>query len=375
MILSVAIVTGFKYEIQNKVVGFGSHIQILNYDTNTSYETVPVRKNQPFLPALGKIPGISHIQVFGIKAGIIKTETDIQGVVLKGVGADFDWSFFEKNLAEGETFRVSDTSRTNQVIISKYLSSLLRLNVGDDFAMYFVQDPPRLRRFTIQGIYETSLVEFDRLFILADIGHIQRLNNWDDDQVSGFEIMIDRFPELDLMTFLVGREVGMEFQEDGSLLRVVSIRSKFPQIFDWLNLQDINVAVILVLMFLVAGFNMVSGLLILILERTGMIGILKSLGADNLKIRRIFLYQAVFLITRGLFWGNILGLGLCYLQYRFGIISLDQESYYLTTVPIHFELFHILALNAGTLLLIILMLLIPSQVIARISPVRAIRFD
>lgn len=375
MILAVAIVTGFKNEIRNKVVGFGSHIQILNYDTNTSYEMVPISRNQDFIKAIRNIPGIRHVQVFGIKAGLIKTETEIQGVVLKGVGSDYDWDFFRNNLVEGSIFKVNDTTRTNQVLISKYLSRLLKLKVGDDFAMYFVQDPPRLRRFTISGIYETSLEEFDKIFVLADIGHIIRLNDWAPDQISGFEITIDRFKDLDLISFLVQEKVGFGFKQNKAMLRVVTIRDKYPQIFDWINLQDMNVAIILILIFVVAGFNMVSGLLILILDRTQMIGILKALGAENWKVRRIFLIQAGMLILKGLFWGNIIGIGLCLLQDHFGIMKLDQSSYYLTTVPINLNLIHILALNLGTIFLILFMLIIPSHVISRIVPVKTIRFD
>ncbi len=375
MILAIAIVTGFKNEIRNKVVGFGSHIQILNLDTNTSYEMVPVSRNQKFLESVKAMPGINHVQVFGIKAGIIKTETDIQGVVLKGVGNDFDWQFFRDNLVEGEIFQVTDSTRTNKVLISKYLSKLLRLRVGDDFAMYFVQEPPRMRRFTISGIYETSLEDFDKIFILADIGHIIRLNDWDPDQISGFEITIDDFRDLDWMTFRVQEQVGYGFEEDKTMLRVLSIQEKYPQIFDWINLQDMNVAIILILMLVVAGFNMVSGLLILILDRTRMIGILKALGAENARVRRIFLIQAGLLIAKGLFWGNIIGIGLCLLQRYFGIIRLEQSSYYLTTVPINLDPMHILLLNIGTMVLILLMLIVPSHVISGIMPVKTIRFD
>lgn len=375
MIIAMAITTGFKKEIQKKVVGFGSHIQILNLDTNSSYETKPIDRDQEFLSSLEEMAGIDHLQVFGIKAGIIKTENDIQGVVLKGIGSDFNWDFFEESLVEGNIFRVTDTARTNEVLISQYISSLLQLEVGDDFAMYFVQDPPRLRRFTISGIYETSLEEFDKIYVLTDIGHIQRLNNWDENQVSGFEITIDRFSDLDLMTYLVRESVGFGFEEDGSMLKVLSIQDKYPQIFDWINLQDLNVIIILVLMFLVAGFNMVSGLLILILERTQMIGILKSLGSANWSIRKIFLIQSGFMISRGLLWGNLVGIALCLIQYYFGVIKLDQSSYYLSTVPINFNILHILFINIGTLLLTVMMLIIPSAIISRIMPVKTIRFD
>jgi lipoprotein-releasing system permease protein len=375
MIIATAIVTGFKNEIRDKVIGFGAHIQILNYDSNTSFETKPVKKNQEFYPQIVNLPGVKHIQVFGTKAGIIKTETAIQGVVLKGVGSDFDWTFFKRNLTDGVAFRVTDTIKTNKVLISKYIAQLLKLKVGDSFSMYFVQDPPRMRKFTISGIYETSLEEFDKIYVIADIGHIQKLNNWSDNEVSGFEILLDNFEDLEEMTWVVQQEVGFGFEEDGSRLKIRNIIRKYPQIFDWLNLQDMNVWIILILMLIVAGFNMVSGLMILILERTNMIGILKALGTQNWSIRKVFLYQSAYLVAKGLFYGNVIGIGLCLLQHYFGIIKLDESSYYLSTVPINFNLLNILSLNLGTLLLTVLMLIIPSYLISRISPVKAIRFD
>ncbi len=375
MIIATAIVTAFKQEIRSKVVGFGSHILIINYDTNSSYETEPISKNQPFYPSLEKIPGIRHIQIFGIKAGIIKTKKEIQGVVLKGIGPDFDWHFFRDNLTDGTIFHVSDTASTNKVLISKILSDLLELKTGDSFVMYFVQDPPRMRRFTVAGIYQTSLEDFDRKFVLADIKHIQRLNNWKPDQISGFEVTIDRFRNLDEMTWQVTRIVGTSFANDKTRLRVENIRNKYPQIFDWLNLQDLNVWIILILMLLVAGFNMISGLLILILDRMNMIGVLKALGATSWSIRKVFLYQSAWLVAKGLFWGNLAGLGLCFLQKQFSIIPLNPETYYLTTVPIHFDPLIILGLNLGTLLIIVLILIIPSYLISRISPVKTIRYE
>ncbi len=375
MIVAVAVVTGFKQEITFKVVGFGSHIQILNFDSNISFETQPISRNQDFLEDLRTEPGFENIQVFATKAGIIKTKTDIQGVVLKGVGSDFNWNFFNDYIIEGECFNINDSVRTNATLISKYIADLLKLKVGDDFIMYFVQDPPRMRRFTVSGIYETSLVEFDRIFVFADIAHIQKLNNWSADQVSGFEITIDDFNRLDEMTFRVIDRVGFGFDEEDSRLKVVNIQEKYPQIFDWLNLQNLNVIVILVLMLLVAGFNMISGLLILILDRTQMIGILKALGTINLSIRRIFMYQSGFLILKGLFWGNLIGIIICLVQKHFDLIKLDPSSYYLTTVPINLNGWQILALNAGTCLIILLMLIIPSMIVARISPVKAIRFN
>jgi lipoprotein-releasing system permease protein len=375
MILAVAILTGFKQQIREKVVGFGSHIQILNFDTNISFETTPISDTQKFIPKIKQIPGISHIEVFGIKAGIIRTDEDIQGVVLKGIGSDFDWNYFKSNMVDGTVFTVTDTGRTDKVIISKKIADMLRLKTGDSFNMLFIQDPPRMRKFTISGIYETSLEEFDKMYVFCDIAHIKKLNGWRNDQVSGFEIFINDFDKLDQMTDEVRDAIGYKITEEDTKFKVTNIRFRFPQIFDWLNFQDVNVIIIILLMLIVAGFNMISGLLILILEKTNMIGVLKSLGAEDLTIRRVFLYQAAYLIGKGLFWGNLIGISLAYLQLKTGIITLDPTSYYIKTVPINLELIHILLLNAGTMAAIILMLLVPSQLITRITPVKAIKYD
>lgn len=375
MILAVSILTGFKQQIRDKIVGFGSHIQVLNFDSNISFETAPVSDTQSFVPAIRSIPGVRHLQVFATKAGIIKTGQDIQGVVLKGVDRDFDWSFFKSSMVAGSTFTVTDSARTNDVIISRKISDMLKLKTGDSFAMHFIQDPPRSRKFTICGIYETSLEEFDRMYVFCDIGHIKRLNGWTDDQVSGFEIFIDDFGRLDEMTMAVRDAIGYRLTEDDTKFKVTNIRVRYPQIFDWLNFQDMNVIIIITLMLIVAGFNMISGLLILILEKTNMIGVLKALGSENRVIRKIFLYQAAYLIGKGLFWGNIIGLGLALLQLRTGLITLDPSSYYIKTVPVNLDFVHILLLNAGTMAAIVMMLLVPSQLISRITPVKAIRYD
>ncbi len=375
MILSVAIVTGFKSEISNKIIGFGSHIQIVNYDTNISFETEPINKQQDFFSDINELKSVNQIQEFAIKAGIIKTKTDIQGVVLKGIGSNYDWSFFDQNMVDGKTFIVSDSTKTNNIIISNYLSKLLNLKVGDKIAAYFIQQPPRMRSFTISGIYETSLSEFDEKFAIVDIKHLQKLNNWTDNQISGFEVLIEDFSQLDKMTEDVRDIVGFHFNPDGTKLKVLSIKEKYPQMFDWLQLTDMNVWVILILMIAVAGFNMVSGLLILILERTNMIGILKAIGTRNWSIRKIFLYQSGFLISKGLFWGNIIGISICLLQAQFQIFKLDPTSYFLDAVPINLKLWHILALNFGTLLITVLMLIIPSYIISRLSPEKTIRFN
>jgi lipoprotein-releasing system permease protein len=375
MILAVAILTGFKQQIREKVVGFGSHIQILNFDSNISFETTPISDTQEFVPKIKQIPGIRHMEVFATKAGIIKTDKDIQGVVLKGVGSDFDWSYFISCMVNGSVFTVSDTGRTDKVIISKKISDMLSLKTGDSFAMHFIQDPPRMRKFTISGIYETSLDEFDKMFVFCDIGHIKRLNGWEDDQVSGFEVFIDDFDRLDEMTLAIRDAIGYKIAEDETKFKVTNIRIKYPQIFDWLNFQDINVIIIILLMLVVAGFNMISGLLILILEKTNMIGILKALGSEDTIIRRVFLYQAAYLIGKGLLWGNLIGIGLAFIQLKTGVISLDPSSYYIKTVPVNLDFIHVLLLNAGTMVAIVIMLLVPSQLISRITPVKAIKYD
>lgn len=375
MIVAVCVVTGFKREIRNKIIGFGSHIQILNYDSNLSFETKPVTSTLPFLDEIRALPDVSHIQAFGLKAGIIKTENDIQGLVLKGVDRDYDWSFFDRSLIEGTSIRINDSILSNEIVISSFLARKLKLKVGDSFQMWFIQETPRFRKFTIAGIYETSLQEFDKTFALADIKHVQRLSDWDKTQVSGLEIIIKDFDKLQKVTDQINEIAATTFFPDGSRVKVVDIKEKNSQIFDWLNLQDMNVMIIIILMLIVAGFNMISGLLILILDRTNMIGILKALGYTNKSIRRIFLYQSVYMILKGLFWGNILGISMCIIQKKFELISLDPVSYYLTTVPVNLDFLNILLLNVGTIIIIMMFLIIPSMLITRISPAEAIRFN
>ncbi len=375
MILSVAIVTGFKEQVQRKVTGFGSHIIISSYDNNNSYLANPVSKKQSFYPDIENLEGIKHIQVFATRAGIIKTETDIQGVVLKGIDYDYDWSFFEENLIEGKTFKVVENQeKDSSVVVSKYLASLLRLKLGDYLYMYFVHDPIKSRRFIISGIYSTDLLEFDKIYVLADIRHVQKLNEWTEDQVDGFEILIDDFDQLDLMKSEVNNEVGTIYEEGKEQLYVESVRDKYPQIFEWLDLTNTNVWVILIIMVIVGTINMVSGLLVIILERTSMIGVLKALGAKSFSISKVFLYHGTFLIAKGLVLGNIIGLGLGFLQHYFGIVKLDPATYYIDSVPINFKLWHILALNAGTLFITTMVLILPSLFIAFIRPAKAIKF-
>lgn len=369
MFLSIAILSGFQKEIREKVIGFGGHIQVTGFEENQSFEPKPIKENQEFLPALKNLKGIKHIQSFAIKAGIIKTDDLIQGVVLKGVGSDFDWSFFDSKIKEGRHFQPTDSSRTDEVIISRKLCNLLNVNLNDDLRMYFIAGNTVLgRKFNVVGIYETGLEEFDNMYVLGDIHHIRRLNNWEPGDVGGLEIIIDDFYQIEEL----GRAV---YQSIGFSLDATTIKQLYPQIFDWLALQDMNVLIILILMILVAGITMISTLLILILERTHTIGILKALGMDNRSVRKIFLYQSVFIIGFGMLFGNMVGFGLSFLQQQFGLATLPQESYYMAVVPIHLEGWNILLLNLGTLAVCYLMLIIPSMIITRISPIKAIRFN
>jgi len=377
MILAVAIVIGFQKEVESKVNGFAAHLQIVNYDSNQSYQTEPVNRKPDFLNRLRSMPGVRHVQQFVTKPGMIKTDDEIQGVVLKGITSDFDWSFFEQNKIAGTQIRL-DSARSDQVWISEQLSDLLKLKLGDRFRMYFLNEGeklPRIRRFTVGGIYRTGLEEFDLMFVLVDMRHVQSLNSWADNQISGYEVFLNDLDRLDEMEFRIRSLAMSALEEKDPLMQVVNIRYKFPEIFDWLNLLDMNVWIILVLMVTVAGFNMISGLLVIILERTQMIGILKSMGAANVNIRKIFLYLSAFLVGEGLFWGNLLGIVLCLIQYYLKVIHLDPASYYVSTVPVDLSVVNLLLLNFGALLVTMLMLIAPSYFVGRIAPEKTIRFD
>jgi len=374
MLLAVSIVTGFKKEIRNKTIGFGGHIQITNFDSNNTYELTPIMLNDTLKNELAAIPGVKHIQAFATKPGIIKTNEQFQGIVLKGIDKHFDWDFFKSNLLEGDILHISD-SLQNQAVISKHLADLFKLKLGDSFFSYFMQDQVRARKFTISGIYSTNFIEYDKLFILTDMRHIRQLNNWQDSEVSGYEILINNFDEIDEIGDQVYFKTANKAQANGNMLYTQTIRDINPQIFSWLDLLDINVWVILFLMLAVAGFNMISGLLILILERTTMIGILKSIGATNWSVRKIFLYHSLFLIGKGMLWGNIIGLSICAIQYFTGIIPLDPEAYYIATVPVLFNWPLIIGLNIGTLLASILMMIGPSYLITKILPAKIIRYE
>ena len=375
MLIAIAVVVGFKQEIRNKTIGFGSHIQITNFDNNNSYEMQPIKMNDTLQNQLRAIPNVKHIQRFVTKPGIIKTDNDFQGMVLKGVGSEFDWDFFKSNLVEGEILNLNDTTAKNEVIISKTLANMLGLKLGDSFYNYFLQEQIRARKFTVKGIYSTNFADYDKLFVITDIRIAQRLNGWTPNYFSGMEILITDFEYLDRVNDQVYAAVANRFDAEGNGYFIQTIRQLNPQIFSWLDLLDMNVWVILLIMLLVAGFNIISGLLILILEKTNMIGILKSYGAKNWSIRKIFLYESIFLIGKGMFWGNVIGLLICFIQYQFKIIPLDPVSYYTNTVPITFNWLYIILLNVGTLITSILILIGPSYLITKISPPAIMRYE
>ncbi|HRN42430.1 MAG TPA: FtsX-like permease family protein [Vicingus sp.] len=370
MIVAVSIVSGFQREIRNKVIGFGGHIQITKYDSQNTYEATPIDKNQPFYPSLDTVKGIKHIQIYATKPGIIKTNQDIYGVIVKGIGSDFDWTFFNDKLKEGNPLKIDDKNPTNDIIISQTIANKMSIKLGDKMFLYFIQSDGQLRPkdFVVKGIYQSGLEQFDNLFVIADITHIQKRNNWSENLVGGFEVIIDNYNDLNKLDQFIYDNIGYD-------LHSTTIVDRNPDIFNWLELQDINVIIIILLMVLVAVINIISALLILILERTTMIGILKALGLPNWNVRKIFLYNAIHLIIKGLIIGNIIGIVLCLLQLKFGFIKLPEESYYVSEVPIELNWMSILMLNIGTLLVCFMMLILPSYVITKISPVKAIRFD
>lgn len=375
MILSVAIVIGFKKEVRNKVIGFGSHIQITNFDSNASYESSPIAIRDSLTQELRSFPGIRHVEPFATKPGILKTETDFQGIVLKGVDRDFDWTFFRNNLKEGDVITFDEKKSSTDVLISSYLANLLGLKLGDSFLTYFVQEDVRARKFHIIGIYETGFLDYDKLFVIADIRQIRRLNGWDNDQVSGLELLVTDYDQLDQITENLYFAMSERNDRLGNTFYTRSIKELNPMIFNWLDVLDINVVIILILMMSVAGFTMISGLLIIILERTNMIGILKAMGQNNASIRKIFLYVSFFLIGKGMLWGNLIGISLCLIQHHFQIVSLDPSVYYLDAVPIDLNLLSLLLLNIGALTAAMLMMLGPSYLVTKIDPARSIRFE
>lgn len=375
MIIAVAVVVGFKSEVRNKVIGFGSHILITNLDAVQSYETRPVVVGDSMMAALAGYPDVLHVQRYSTKPGMIKTEDAFQGMVLKGVGPEFDTSFFKQHLLEGEIPVFSDSVSTNRVLISQALATKMKLKLGDKIYTYYIQDNVRARRLTIAGIYQTNFSEYDNLFLLTDLATVNKLNGWQPEQVSGAEVQARDYDRLEDITYEIALDTDNQKDRWGGIYYVRSIKQMNPQIFEWLDLLDLNVWMILFLMVGVAGFTMISGLLIIIIERTNLIGLLKALGANNLTIRKTFLWLSVFLIGKGMLWGNMIGLAFCFLQSRFHLFKLDPETYYVDTVPVSFNVWFLLLINIGTLLVSVLMLLGPSYLITRINPARSMHYE
>ena len=372
MIVSVATGIGLQQKIREKVSAFNGHIIISNYDNNQSEATLtPISKNQKFYPKFNSVSGISHIQAIATKAGIIRTEKAFEGIIFKGVGADYQWSNIKEYLIAGRLPNLSGQLNP-EVVISQFLADRLQLKVGDAFNTFFIKENqnqlPNIRRFKITGIFNSGFQEFDATYIIGDIRHIQRINKWTPNEIGAFEIFVQDFNQIQA----VGDEV---YQQTPSNLDSKTIIEKYSYIFDWLQLFDFNIIVILGVMIVVATINMVVALLVLILERTQMIGILKALGANNWSVRKIFLYNAFYLILRGLLWGNGIGIGVLLIQKYFGVIQLNPENYYVNQAPVYFNLGYIAALNLLTITVCFLVLLIPSYIITKISPIKAIRYE
>ncbi len=365
MILAVCIVTGFQKEVRNKLVGFSGQIQISNLDDNSSFEKKPM--DGAIAAQVRRQGNVKHAQVFATKAGIIKTDSEIEGIVLKGIGADFDWSFFNRYMVAGKHFDLRDTQTSNEAVISKHTADKLRLKCGDNLYVYFIQQPPRARKLHIAGIFDSGMEEMDKTFLLCDIGHIQKLNDWKSTEVAGVEVYLNDFDDLNTTAQTLNSSIGFDLQAK-------TIKELHPQLFDWLGLQDLNALIIIVLIVMVCAMNMVSAILILILERIGTIGILKTQGASDKSIRKVFVYIATYLLGIGLLAGNALGIGLCLTQKYLGIMKLDQTSYYLSEVPINLSLQNLTFLNILTIFTLFLMIILPTAVIVKLNPLRSIRF-
>lgn len=370
MIISAAIVTGFQKEIRAKVIGFGAHIQLRKFDSNNSLEQPAIDRNMPLEKKLLNDPEIKHIQPFAEKAGILKVGNAIEGMLFKGVGRSFDLTFLQKHLIRGRMPVFPDSGKSQEVLISAMQAKILKLDVGKSFVMYFVQDPPKARKLKIAGIYDTGLGEndFDKIYIWGDIRIVQQLNHWEPHQVSGLEIIVRDFNRIEETDKRVYETIPGDWN-------TATIQARYPQIFAWLKLIDTNVYIIIGLMLVVSIINMVTCLLILILERARMVGILKVLGASNSVISYIFLKQAAVLIFRGLVIGNILGIGLCLIQYYTSAISLNKETYYLSSVPVNIEIFHLVLINIGAFLVCVTVMLLPTRIVSGIRPAKVIRFD
>lgn len=376
MIVSVCVVLGFKHTIRDKVIGFGSHIQVADFMTLQQLEQYPIVMNDSMTTVLKRMPGVKHVQRFAMKEGVLKTDSDFLGVAFKGVGSDFDSTFIHQNMVEGSIPRFDDKASHNKILVSKLMADKLRLKTGQRIFAYFI-DPNgvRTRRFTIAGIYETNLKKYDEVIVYTDLYTAVKLNGWEEDQASGAEITVNDFEKLQETENYIINKVNRTVDHYGETYSSATIKELNPQIFQWLSLMDLNVWVILGLMLVVAGVTMISGLLIIILERTSMIGVMKALGARNKTIRHTFLWFAVFIIGKGMLFGNILGLGVLGIQQFSGLVKLDPQTYYVSTVPVEFNWLLIVAINVATLIISIFMLVAPSYLISHIHPAKSMRYE
>lgn len=376
MIISVCVVLGFKHTIRDKVIGFGSHIQVADFLTLQQMEQYPIVIDDSMIDVLKHIPDVAHVQRFAMKEGILKTDSDFLGVAFKGVGPEFDSTFIHNNMVEGSIPPFSDSVSHNKILVSQLMADKLHLKSGQRiFAYFFDNNGVRTRRFTIAGIYQTNLKKYDETIVFTDLYTAVKLNGWESDQASGAELSVNNFDNLDMVESRVISKVKGTVDHYGETYSSATIKELNPQIFQWLDLMDLNVWIILALMLIVAGVTMISGLLIIILERTSMIGILKALGARNKTIRHTFMWFAVFIIGKGMLIGNVLSLGLLALQQAFGIIKLDAQTYYVSTVPVEINALYIVALNVATLLISVFMLVAPSYLISHIHPAKSMRYE
>ncbi|MDA9126064.1 FtsX-like permease family protein [Flavobacteriaceae bacterium] len=372
MLIAIATGIGLEHKIRDKAVAFNGHITISNFDSNASEGAqVPISKDQVFYPEFNSVEGVSHVQAVANKFGIIRTNTDFEGLFLKGVGTDYDWRYFKEFLIEGRL--PSYTQKySNEVLISKYLADRLAFVVGDSFQMYFMKSdpsqPPSIMKYVVVGIFNSGFEELDKTYVIGDINHVQRLNRWSKDQIGNFEVFISNYNDLERL----GNEV---YAQTPSTLDAMTVKQKYATIFEWIPIFTTNIYGIIGIMILVGAINMITALLVLILERTQMIGILKALGSSNWSIRKLFLYNASYLIACGLFWGNLIGIGILLLQKQFEFLKLDPSVYYVTVAPVYLDWTYVVLLNLMTFVLCLLMLLIPSFLISKIMPVKAIQFE
>ena len=375
MIVTVSVVLGFKHTIRDKVVGFGSHIQIQNMLTFLSTDSYPIIINDSVMHSYEQIEGVKHVERYAYSQGILKTDDDFLGVMFKGVGPEYDLNFLSKHLLEGEIPVFSDTTSTNKILVSKMIADKLRLKTGDRIFAYFIGESVRTRRFTITGIYQTNMTRFDESLCFTDIRTTQKLNDWNDEQCSGAEITVKNFEQLQNTADEFIEKVNRQTDKDMNTYSSQTIYETYPQVFHWLELLDINVWIILVLMVCVAGFTMISGLLIIILERTQMIGVLKAVGARNKTIRHTFLWFAAFIIGQGLIIGNLLGLGIIALQKYSGLVKLDPQTYYVSEAPMEINIPLFVLLNIATLIICVFVLIAPSYFISHIHPAKSMRYE